>query len=100
MSVALFFFLFRYPAVYRGFLKPPVGADLKTRKLPALCVLIDSDGLHPQVLGDLLNREDNVFWHTSTTLSILRRRCLKIDTSYTLLIQTNTPWFTVTLSIP
>ena len=63
-----FFFLVRYPAVYGRLLEPPVGANLKTWKLPALRVLIDSDGLHPQVFGHFLNREDSVFWHEAPPL--------------------------------
>ena len=47
--------------VDRGAFEAPVGADLETRQFAARRVLLDGQGLHTEVIGELLNREHALF---------------------------------------
>lgn len=56
------------PAVYGLLLKSPVGADLKSGQLARFGMFINSYGLHPEVIGQLLDREDISLRHVTHRL--------------------------------
>jgi hypothetical protein len=80
MSVIFAFFLLSYPAIYRRLLEAPLCPYLKARKLSCLRMLIDSDGLHPEIGRQLLNGEEIFLWHNATTFAFILYGLYFIDT--------------------